>query len=232
MRRADRLFQIINLLRGGRLTTARALAEHLEVAERTIYRDIAHLQACGVPIDGAAGLGYVLRAGYHAPPLMFDREEITAIVAGVRLVKAFGGPAMARAADSALGKVEAALPETLQSALNAVEIHALAPRISPETRDRLDAIDAAIPARRRLHIVYHDAEARRSERALRPLGLWFWGATWTLTAWCELREDFRHFRVDRIDALEMGDAFRDERGKTLADFYRTLDLCAPPPPLN
>ena len=126
MRRADRLFQIVQYLRGGRLVTAAKLGETLEVSERTIYRDIADLQASGVPIDGEAGVGYVMRAGYDLPPLMFTRDEIVALVAGARLIRAWGGIAMARAAEEALVKIEAVLPDAERSRANQVQIHAIA----------------------------------------------------------------------------------------------------------
>ena len=118
MRRADRLFQIVQSLRGGRLVTAaKTLAERLEVSERTIYRDIADLQSTGVPIDGEAGVGYVMRSGYDLPPLMFTRDEIVALVAGIRMVKSWGGISMARAAAEALVKIELVLPEASESGL-------------------------------------------------------------------------------------------------------------------
>ena len=109
MRRADRLFQIVQYLRGGRLTTAASLAERLEVSERTIYRDIADLQSTGVPIDGEAGIGYVMRSGFDLPPLMFTREEIIALVTGARMVRAWGGTKMIGAAEEALVKIEAVI---------------------------------------------------------------------------------------------------------------------------
>ncbi len=109
MRRADRLFQIVQYLRGGRLLTARTLAERLEVSERTIYRDIADLIGSGVPIEGEAGVGYLMRAGYDLPPLMFNRNEIVALVAGARLIRAWGGASMAQAAEEALVKIDAVL---------------------------------------------------------------------------------------------------------------------------
>ena len=124
MRRADRLFQIVQHLRGGRLVTAAMLAERLEVSERTIYRDIADLQSTGVPIDGEAGVGYILREGFDLPPLMFTRDEIVALVAGARMTRAWGGAAMARAAQEALIKIETVLPIDKRNNLNSVEIHA------------------------------------------------------------------------------------------------------------
>lgn len=229
MRRADRLFQIVQYLRGGRLVTAAKLAEWLEVSERTIYRDISDLQSTGVPIDGEAGVGYLMRDGYDLPPLMFTRDEIVALVAGARLIRAWGGATMARAAEEALVKIEAVLPSTEHRRADTIEIHAIAPEMTPEVRQRIDAVENAVERRNRLALSYLDAEARPTNRTVRPLGLWYWGKVWTLVAWCELRDDFRIFRLDRIAKMDIdGDPFRPERGKTLADFYRTMEQCPPP----
>lgn len=223
MRRADRLFQIVQLLRGGRLTTAARLAERLEVSERTIYRDIADLQASGVPIDGAAGVGYVLREGFEMPPLMFTRDEIVALVAGARLIRAWGGAGMARGAEEALVKIAAVLPEAERARAAQVQIHSFAPEMTPALKARLDEIEAAVEGRLRIEVAYTDQDGRESRRTLRPLGLWFWGKVWTLVAWCELRDDFRMFRVDRIGTLAAGARFRVERGQSLADFLRRME---------
>lgn len=224
MRRADRLFQIVQYLRGGRLVTASRLAEWLEVSERTIYRDIADLQASGVPIDGEAGVGYLMRDGYDLPPLMFTRDEIVALVAGARLIRAWGGAAMARAAEEALIKIENVLPDSVHHRADQIEIHAFAPEMTSEVRSLIDELEQAVEKRNRLRLFYSDAEARSTERIVRPLGLWFWGKVWTLVAWCELRNDFRIFRLDRISGMENGgEPFRTERGKTLTDFYRTIE---------
>ncbi len=224
MRRADRLFQIVQYLRGGRLVTAAMLAEWLEVSERTIYRDIADLQSTGVPIDGEAGVGYVMRAGFDLPPLMFTRDEIVALVAGARLVRAWGGATMARAAEEALVKIEAVLPEAERDRPGQVEIHAFGLEMTSEVRARIDEIASAVAARHRLALRYADAEGQETERTVCPLGLWFWGKVWTLVAWCELRVDFRMFRLDRIAHMDIdATPFRPERGKTLADFYRLME---------
>lgn len=226
MRRADRLFQIVQHLRGGRLVTAAKLAEVLEVSQRTIYRDIADLQSTGVPIDGEAGVGYILREGYDLPPLMFTRDEIVALVAGARLIRAWGGASMARAAEEALIKIGSVLPELERRRADRVEIHATANEMTPEIRDRIDEIEKAVDGRRKLQFDYADAEGRPSSRVIRPLGLWFWGKVWTLVAWCELRDDFRMFRLDRIRTLgATGESFRPEPGRTLADFYRMMENC-------
>ena len=227
MRRADRLFQIVQYLRGGRLVTARALSDRLEVSERTIYRDIADLQASGVPIDGEAGVGYLMRDGYDLPPLMFSRDEVVALVAGARLTRAWGGASMARAAEEALTKIEAVLPDSVDLRADKIEIHAIAFEMTDQVRARIDELEQAVDQHRRLKLSYHDADARRTERTIRPLGLWFWGKVWTLVAWCELRNDFRLFRLDRIDSITAGDGFKHEKGKTLTDFYRSMEDCPP-----
>lgn len=227
MRRADRLFQIVQMLRGGRLVTARMLGERLEVSERTIYRDIADLMTSGVPIFGEAGVGYVMREGYDLPPLMFTRDEVVALTVGARMVRAWGGAAMARAAEEALVKIGAVVPEAERQRITQTEIHAPAAALSTADRARIDLIERAVDSRRVLAIDYRDEKGEESRRTLRPLGLWFWGRVWTLVAWCELRDDFRMFRVDRIEALgEAGRAFKPERGKTLADFYRMMENSA------
>lgn len=224
MRRADRLFQIVQYLRGGRLVTAARLAEDLEVSERTIYRDMADLQASGVPVDGEAGVGYVMRAGFDLPPLMFTRDEIVALVAGARLVRAWGGAAMARAAEEALVKIEAILPEAERHRANEVGIHALGLKTGDGVRDLIDEIERAVAAKRKLSMGYTDGDGQETRRVVRPLGQWFWGKVWTLVAWCELREDFRMFRLDRISGLAVQDAtFRPEPGKTLRDFYCMME---------
>lgn len=220
MRRADRLFQIVQYLRGGRLLTARVLSERLEVSERTIYRDIADLIGTGVPIEGEAGVGYLMRAGFDLPPLMFSRDEIVALVAGARMIRAWGGAAMARSAEEALVKIEAVLPERERARARSVQVHAInGSEMTDALRRRIDRIEAAVETRQRLILTYGDADNTPSERAVRPLGLWFWGKVWTLIAWCELREDFRMFRLDRITSMTEGAAFRAERDKSLVAFY-------------
>ncbi|MDP3898601.1 MAG: YafY family protein, partial [Mesorhizobium sp.] len=221
----DRLFQIVQHLRGGRLVTAQMLGERLEVSERTIYRDIADLQSTGVPIDGEAGVGYLMREGYDLPPLMFTRDEIVALVAGARMVQAFGGAAMARAAAEALVKIGAVLPAGEKDRIKRTEIHTPSYVMSEAVREAVDVVERAVEARCVLSIDYRDEQGRSSARDVRPLGLWFWGKVWTLVAWCEMRDDFRAFRLDRVVSLQpSGRIFRHERGKTLADFYRGMEM--------
>ncbi|MCT8991928.1 YafY family transcriptional regulator [Chelativorans sp. SCAU2101] len=225
MRRADRLFQIVQHLRGGRLVTARMLSERLEVSERTIYRDIADLQSTGVPIDGEAGVGYLMREGFELPPLMFTRDEIVALVAGARMVRAFGGAGMARAAEEALVKIGTVLPESERARIARTEIHTPDWVISDAERQTIDVLEKAVEQRRVLSLDYRDEQGRSTQRDVHPLGLWFWGKVWTLVAWCELRDDFRTFRIDRIAVMkDTGRSFKPERGKQLADFYRRMEL--------
>ena len=217
-RRADRLFRLIEVLRGGRLVTARRLAEALEVSERTVYRDVRDLMASGVPIEGAAGIGYVLRAGHSIPPLMFDGEEIEAVVLGLRMARAWGGLRLDDAAERAARKIEAALPPRVRDRVARVRLHAPGYHVSADVRARVDALHDAIEAGRRVDMDYLDAAGTVTRRAVRPLGLFFWGGTWTLAGWCELREDFRSFRLDRIADAVPGEAFPPDRARGLDAF--------------
>ncbi|MGA7315178.1 MAG: YafY family protein, partial [Silvibacterium sp.] len=154
MRRADRLFRIVQLLRAGRLSTARSLAQKLEVSERTIYRDIQEPQLSGMPIEGEAGVGYTLRRDFDIPPLMFDRQEITALVLGARMVKAWGGTEMAEAANNALRKIEVVLPPDLRDRIDQVQLYAPGFRVSKELRHRLDSLHHAAIDRSVLDVEY------------------------------------------------------------------------------
>ena len=224
MRRADRLFQIVQYLRGGRLVTARALAERLEVSDRTIYRDIADLQSTGVPIDGEAGVGYVLRSGYDLPPLMFTRDEIVALVAGIRMVKSWGGIGMARAAAEALVKIELVLPEAERRRVADANVFAPPMELTDDVRALIDLVEAAIEARDILRFAYADRQGAKTQRRVHPLGLWFWGKVWTLVAWCETREDFRMFRLDRTVGLAItGEQFKPAAERSLGACLRQYE---------
>jgi predicted DNA-binding transcriptional regulator YafY len=220
MRRADRLFQIVQHLRGGRLVTARRLAERLEVCERTVYRDIRDLTLSGVPIEGEAGIGFVLRHGFDVPPLMFTREEIEALVLGARMVQAFAGERLADSAKEALAKIEAAVPDKLRQDLNASRL--FAPNV-PRAPEPIDLVRAAIHESRKIECAYTREDGKSSMRVLHPLGLYFWGRVWTLAAWCEMREDYRSFRLDRMTDLRVLDRQFEERpGHSLADFLKKV----------
>jgi predicted DNA-binding transcriptional regulator YafY len=221
MRRADRLFHLVQLIRGRRLTTASFLATRLEVSERTIYRDIADLQHQGVPIEGEAGLGYRLGSGFDLPPLMFTQDEAKALVAAVRLAQAWLDPALADSAQDALGKILSVLPVAARAAAESLALYAPPVGLEPAAQQTLQALREAAQARCKLHISYRDLSEQTSERTLRPLGCFYWGKVWTLAAWCEQRQDFRSFRVDRISHVRrLDERFRDEPGRTLADLLR------------
>ena len=224
MRRADRLFQIVQILRRRRLTTARHLAECLAISERTVYRDIRDLSASGVPIEGEAGVGYRLR-GFELPPLMFTREEVEALVLGARIVQAWTDPELARAAAEALAKIEAALPRDRSHFVRGTPLFAPADHWRDEvTTELFSRLREAIRDSRKAHFRYTDAGGTASERTVRPLGLSFYGPIWILAAWCELRQDFRAFRLDRMRGLEVlpGSA-PPEPGRTLQDFIAAMN---------
>jgi len=219
MRRADRLFQIVNVLRQRRTaTTAAHLAERLGVSERTVYRDVRDLILAGTPIDGEAGVGYRIRPGYDLPPLMFDRDEIQALVLGARIVRQFGDPALARASDAILAKVAAIVPKDLAPLVADTQLFVPSIVGARGSADALAIAREAVIARRKLELSYAKADSAATRRTVRPLGIFFWGRTWTLAAWCELRQDFRNFRLDRVAASMMLDErFEDEAGRTLRD---------------
>lgn len=220
MRPADRLFQIVLMLGRGRVVTAKMLAERLEVSERTIYRDIQDLVASGVPIEGEAGVGYILRRGYQVPPLMFNEEELQALVFGADVARTWGDAEMARAADSILAKVDAVLPERLRPALDTHRLVVPDTAMSEATTAMLGEVRDGINRRVRLFLDYRDVSGQSTERIVWPLTLLYWGQSWTLGAWCELRQAFRSFRIDRIRTLNvLSSCFPDEPGKRLEDYF-------------
>jgi len=224
MRRADRLFQIVQHLRARRLTTAAQLAGWLEVSERTVYRDIRDLSISGVPVEGEAGVGYRLRPGFELPPIMFTMDEVEALVAGARVMETWGGPVLGGHARLALAKIAGALPAARREEIERTRLFApgfLAPK---EAVAGLETVRQAILERRKLHIEYLDGAQQASARTVLPLALNFWGTTWSVAAWCEAREDFRVFRLDRIRSLKMGEErFEETPGRTLADFVESVN---------
>jgi predicted DNA-binding transcriptional regulator YafY len=218
MRRADRLFQIIQFLRTRRVTTALWLAERLEVSERTIYRDIKDLILSGVSIEGEAGVGYVVRCGFDLPPLMFSKDEITALTLGARIVESWADKSLATAAQSALSKIETALPDELKKTLDETLLFSPFTRITPEVSTTMAEIRFAAAHKRKVNLNYSKADGETSTRTIWPLGLFFWGSVWTIGAWCELRGNFRIFRLDRVGELYvLNDHYPVEKGKTLKD---------------
>ena len=224
MRRADRLFLIIHALRGRRTALpARRLAETLGVSLRTVYRDVADLQVSGVPIEGEAGVGYLLRKGSDIPPLMFNADELEALVVGTRFVRAFGGERLTRSAQAALLKIEAVLPPELRARTRRSRIFAPPRRDRIEASGVIDRLHAAISEHRVLRLDYRDESGRGSERDVEPLCLAFWGGAWTLGAWCRLRTDFRNFRPDRIARFEAtGETFVETVERGLVAYLRSV----------
>ncbi len=221
MRRADRLFLIVHALRGRRTALpARGLADTLGVSLRTVYRDVADLQRSGVPIEGEAGVGYVLRRGSDIPPLMFTAEELEALVVGARFVHAFAGHRLAAGATAAMLKIDAVLPPALRERTERSRVFAPDWGQRDALKAHVDAVHAAIAAQRVLLLDYADERGRTSQRAVEPLCLAFWGGSWTLGGWCRLRADFRNFRLDRIAVLQAGDAFAPAPERDLAAYLR------------
>ncbi len=219
MRRADRLFQIVLHLRRRRVVTARDLARSLEVSERTIYRDVQDLSACGLPIESAAGVGYRLRRGFDLPPLMFDREELQALRLGARMVRSWADPELSEAAANALRKIEAVLPPDLEDPGEA--LYAL--NLKPYPVQYVGLLRRAVTEHRKARFDYTREDGASSSRTVWPLALYYWGAVWTLIAWCELRNDHRSFRLDRIaDPEVLDEPFVLEPGQTLEDFLQKV----------
>jgi predicted DNA-binding transcriptional regulator YafY len=200
MRRADRLFQIVQILRRHRRRgiTAAQIAEILEISERTVYRDMRDLMASGVQVQGEAGVGYRLDAKFELPPMSFAGDEIEALVLGARMVERFADDGLRQAALSILDKVHAVLPESERERLDSTALFALTFAPPNDTKKHLALLRRAIGERKKVELLYEDAHGTVSERQACPLGLYFWGHVWSLGTWCDLRKDYRNFRVDRM----------------------------------
>jgi predicted DNA-binding transcriptional regulator YafY len=223
MRRADRLFQIVQHLRARRLTKAAELANLLAVSERTIYRDIRDLSLSGIPVKGEAGVGYCLDRSFELTALMFTPDEVEAVVVGLRMAKAFAGQRLSDASVTALDKVILALPKHRRAEVDRPPIFVPAVHAHREVDPLRETLTTAINDRAVLRLTYADDSGKNSVRPVQPLALHFWGSVWTLAAWCRLRQDFRNFRLDRVQVCDRtGEQFTDEPGKTLDDFLRTV----------
>src|SRR6185436_2206156 len=216
MPRSDRLFDIIQRLRtASGPTTAAALAADLEVTPRTVYRDIATLQARRVPIEGAAGVGYVLRRGFDLPPLMFTIDEVEAIAVGARLVGRLKDPALQEAANAVLAKVSVVVPERLRPHIADTHVY-VSPGMAPEAEGAdLAEVRAAIRDSFKLYIAYADERGRRTNRVIWPIAMAYYVDVTLIGAWCELRSDYRNFRVERIQSTKVLDEPFDQDGGRL-----------------
>lgn len=228
MRRADRLFRIITLLQGRHTAiTAQALGDVLEVSSRTIYRDVADLSASGVPIEGEAGIGYRIDDSYHLPPLMLTPQEAEAAAFGAEVASYWGPQDLRTAALSLKGKLAAALPPELRALITANPILAQHDDEHPEVQIDAAALRKAVRERHKVCFDYLDAQGRATRRTVRPLAVMFFGPVWLVAAWCETRDDFRVFRLDRMQTLDvLKDRFVSETGRALEDFLSSEWVCA------
>ena len=200
------------------MTTARALAEDLGISERTVYRDVRDLVLSGVPVLGEAGVGYALRRGYDLPPLMFNEEEIEALVLGARVVQSWADPQLRAAAGDVLAKVEAVLPPALRERLSEASLFSPGVRVPRAVAAELGRLRTALRERRKIRFRYVDKGGAGSSRTIWPLGLFFWGKSWSVGGYCELRKDFRNFSAERVSALEvLEEKFEHVPGRTLRD---------------
>jgi len=220
MRRADRLFRIVEYLKARRqVVTAVSIAQALEVSTRTIYRDIADLNASGVPIIGEAGVGYMLSRNYVVKPLMFGIEELDALMLGARMVKSWGDKELAQSASQAIDKLTSVLPESLQQEISRTFLFSKTSKAEVKINIDFTSLRRAIRTKNKLHFVYKNAEGNTTARCVRPLCLIFFSPIWLLLTWCEKRNEFRNFRLDRIEELTILDEhFKDEKGKRLYDY--------------
>ena len=219
MRRADRLFRIVEYLKARReAVTAEEIAQEMELSIRTIYRDIADLRSSGVPVIGEAGIGYLLNRDYVVKPLMFSVEELDALSLGAQMLESWGDVAIARSARQAMDKITAVLPAALAEDADRCASYACATRSKPAISIDLTSLRRAIRSKHWVEICYRDESGSQSQRRIRPLCLVFIAPVWLLPAWCEMRQDFREFRVDRMASMQVTqEQFRDEAGKTLTD---------------
>lgn len=217
MRRAERLFRLVNEMRTRRVSRADTLAEQLEVSVRTIYRDIAHLQASGLPIDGEAGIGYVLRPGFEWPAVTFTHPQLDALAVGLSFAESLDDPELAAAAREVRSLIQANMPDP--SARKLADAPYFSLRRSTGAPRHASAVRDAIRGRRIIRLVYEDGIRRQTERQVRPLAIWNFDEGWMFSAWCELRESFRTFRFDRIAKLTLTDeCFPDDDAKGLRAF--------------
>ncbi|MEP3637824.1 MAG: YafY family protein [Paracoccaceae bacterium] len=223
MRRTDRLFEIIQILRDGHLHRANDIAEKLEVSMRTIYRDMETLQASGVPVEGERGVGYMVTTPISLPPLNLTVAELEALNLGMAIVAEAADADLKAAANSLAAKIDAVLPERVTSAAEAWKFAVYPFQDAARGFSHMSTLRAAIRARQKLRLVYHSKDDRITTRIIRPLHMEYWGRVWTLTAWCETRDAFRVFRVDLIQSAHaLPELFADEPGKNFQDYMDSL----------
>lgn len=219
MRRSDRLFDIIQILRDGKLHRAQDIAARLEVSVRTIYRDMDTLVASGVPVSGERGVGYMVTEAITLPPLTLTSAELEALNLGMAIVAEAADPDLKAAAEALAAKIDAVLPERTVAEADAWKFAVYPFADAARGFSHMPTLRAAIKARQKLRLTYHSKGDRVTSRVIRPLHMEYWGRVWTLTAWCELRAGFRVFRVDLIQSAEaLPELFVDEPGKRIEDY--------------
>ena len=223
MARSQRLLELIQVLRRHRQpVSGQALADELSVSLRTVYRDIQTLIGQGATIDGEAGLGFVLRPGFVLPPLMFSDEELEALVLGLRWVAQRTDASFEQAAMNAFAKIAAVLPDDLRNNVEGIGLIAI-PSRDADARHDLAPIRAAIRSEQMVVLDYADVKGEHTRRTVWPIALAFFESSRVLAAWCELRQDFRHFRIDRIIALhETGQRYPGRR-RVLMKQWREIE---------
>ncbi|WP_299042482.1 YafY family protein [uncultured Tateyamaria sp.] len=223
MRRTDRLFDIIQILRDGQLHTAQDMADICEVSVRTIYRDMDTLVASGVPVQGERGVGYMITEAISLPPLTLTTEELEALNLGMAIVAEAADDTLKSAARTLADKIDAVLPERTVAEADKWKFAVYPFADAVRGFAQMPTLRAAIRARQKLRLTYHSKGDRITTRTIRPLHMEYWGRVWTLTSWCEMRNDFRVFRVDLIQSAEaLPEMFVDEPGKRLADYDPNL----------
>lgn len=228
MRRAERLFRLVQELRSRSVSRAEDLAAYFEISVRTVYRDIAHLQASGLPIDGEAGVGYILRPGFDLPTMSFTFEQLDALAIGLSFVEVAGDASLSQAAQEARAKLQASLPEPEKRKLENAPLFAI--RRQGRAAPVLKTVRRAIREAKVLRLQYSDGKENQTERRVRPLAIWAFTDGWLFVGWCELRSDFRAFRLDRISVIEAtGEHFADELGKNLSAYLSKKFLLAQNP---
>ncbi|WP_171240681.1 YafY family protein [Ruegeria sp. HKCCA5491] len=219
MRRTDRLFDIIQILRDGKLHRAQDIADRLEVSVRTIYRDMDTLVASGVPVEGERGVGYMVREQITLPPLNLTPAELEALNLGMAIVAEAADPDLKAAAETLADKIDAVLPAQVVAEADAWKFAVYPFADAARGLAHMAPIRSAIKSRQKLLLSYRRIDGVLTERTIRPLHMDYWGRVWTLTAWCELRAGFRVFRVDLIESVHpLPEIFADEPGKRLSDF--------------
>ncbi len=219
MRRTDRLFDIIQILRDGKLHRAQDIADRLEVSVRTIYRDMDTLVASGVPVEGERGVGYMVREQITLPPLNLTPAELEALNLGMAIVAEAADPDLKAAAETLADKIDAVLPTQVVAEADTWKFAVYPFADAARGLAHMAPIRSAIKSRQKLHLAYRRIDGVLTDRTVRPLHMEYWGRVWTLTAWCELRKGFRVFRVDLIESVHpLPEIFADEPGKRLSDF--------------